>query len=190
MKLISEKELANRLENFTGASFVSIVTETEPKMNVKSRLTKEPNPYIGRVKRVAVRGGMIGADYSNAVQNRRVAEDHPGAMDGQEFRAEALWNGKGEHVNGSKCLARHKGTGALYLVFYPRQDSEGDVVVKESEWLCDGQPIEVSALASYLPPVREGSPRQETERPVAWRTIALENITSITIGGETFTITR
>ena len=190
MKILTENQLADRLSTLTGAAMVSIVTATEPKMNVKSRLTKEPNPYMGRVVRTAVRQGMIGASYENAVQNRRVAEGHEAAMAGETFHAAELWNGKGEHVNGSKALVRHKETNRLYLVFYPRQDAEGAVKVTKDVWLCDGEPIDEKCLKSYLPPRREGAPRQETERPVAWRCIRLESIVSLTGWGDTFTITH
>lgn len=183
-------ELAAFLTAFTGASFVSVETITEPKMLKKHRETGVGNPYLGRVKHYAVRLGMIGAYYENAVQNQRVREEHPAAMAGVAFRAEALWNGAGEHVDGSACLARHRATGKLYLVLYPRQNTEGMVQVRSSEWRCDGQPIDRTELLSYLPPVHEGTERQETERPIAWRTVALENIISITVRGVTYNIVR
>lgn len=186
MKIITESSLASMLETFTGAQFVSVVTETEPKMNKKSRVSKEPNPYLGRVKRMAVRAGMLGASYEKAVTNRRESEEHPEPV----FTAEALWNGKGEHVNGSKCLVRHRETGKLYMVFYPKHDDTGTVKVSESEWLCDGAPIDVAELQPYLPPVSEGSARQETERPVPWRVIGLDGIRSLTMAGETYTVAR
>lgn len=183
-------ELALFLTNFAGASFVSVETVTEPKMVKHHRVTGEVNPFLNRVTRRATRLGMLGAFYENAVQNQRVREEHPAAMRGERFRAEELWNGAGEHVDNSACLARHRRTGKLYLVLYPRQDGEGTVVVQSSEWRVDGQPVEVSTLRPYLAAVREGTERQETERPIAWRTIALENIVSITVRGETFTIVR
>lgn len=181
MKIITAEQLSSLLLSQKGATLVSIMTATEPKMNLKHRETKVANPFLGkRVRRTAIRHGMLGAAYENAVNNRREREGHPEAG---EFKAESLWNGAGEHVEGSKTLVRHKGTGKLYLVFYPHR--EGSVM--QDAWTVDGAEVSVEALAPYLPPV-SGSKRQETETPVLWRTIGLENLVHMQMNGETYMV--
>jgi hypothetical protein len=180
MKTITTSALSALLLDLKGASFVRVVTATEPKMNQKHRVTKVANPFMGkRVLRTASRHGMLGASYENVVQNRRDAEDHPMA-----FRAEALWNGAGEHVEGSKVVVRHRTTGKQYLVFYPHRESS----VMQDAWTVDGTEVAVRELSPYLPPAPQGSGRQEVENPVAWRTIALDNILSLQMNGETYTV--
>jgi hypothetical protein len=182
MKIITTKKLAEMLATFEGASMVGIVTATSPKMNQKHRTTKEPNPFLGKeVLRTAHRLGMLGASYEKAVQNRRENEGHSNP---EGFRAEKLWNGAGEHVEGSKTLVRHKVTGKLYMVFYPSVNPS----VKADAWTVDGEEVAEETLAPFLPPVSEGSKRQETEERIAWRTIALENIRQVVVGGETYTV--
>jgi hypothetical protein len=182
MKIITTDRLIEMLLNYTGASFVTLVTATEPKMNQKHRETKAPNPFLGkRVLRMAERLCMIGASYENAVKNRREREQHPAA---DAFKAESLWNGAGEHVEGSRNLVRHKDTGKLYLVFYPYREGS----VRQDTWTVNGIEVSPEELKPYLPPVSEGSKRQETERPVAWRTVALDNVAGITINGETYMV--
>lgn len=183
---MTEETLAAFLTDFHGASFVSVHTITEPKMNKKHRETRAQNPYFGRITRHAHRLGMIGAVYENVVENQRVRERHPSAMIGERFEAESLWNGAGEHV--SSCLVRHRGSGKLYMVLYPRQDGEGVVQVRSSEWRLDGNVIDHHALLPYLPPVKEGTNRQETERPIAWRVIELSHIETLNVCGETYRI--
>ncbi len=180
-KRITMTELAALLEGFTGASFCTVETATAPDMLAKHRVTKEANPFIGRVTRTAERSGMLGASYERAVNNRRDTEGHS-----EEFRAESMWKGVGEHV--SKALIRHKGTGKLYMVFYPSHNAEGSVTVRESEWFVDGSPLSAEELAPYLPARREGSGRQETERAVPWRVIALENVRALNVGGKRYEI--
>lgn len=181
--LITESELVSMLTEHKGASFVSVTTSTEPKLNKRHRVTRELLPFRS-VRRVAIRQGMLGASYENAVNNRREREGNS-----EEFRAEAMWNGAGEHV--SPCVIRHRSTGKLYMVLYPRQvGPEGSVVVSEDVWMADGHRVSLDTLRGFLPPVHEGAPRQETERPVAWRVIAVENINAITMHGETYTVTR
>lgn len=177
MKTLTETELQALLTDYSG--FVSVATATSPKLNKKHRETKMPCPY-GNVVRTAIRMGLVGASYENAVNNRRESEGHPQAG---EFKAESLWNGAGEHI--SKSLCRHRGTGKVYMVFYPRKDS-----VLTDTWTADGQEVDVAALTPYLPPVSEGSKRQECETPVPWRTIALESVVSVTLRGETFVVSH
>jgi hypothetical protein len=177
MKLMTEVQLAKFLETFKGASFVSVTTETMPRVS---------KSHKGRIKRIAVRPGMIGASYENAVQNRRISEDHVGAMEGVKFDALSLWNGAGEHV--STALVRHRTTGRLYMVLYPKHNTDGDVCVSDSQWMLDGQPVSLEAIKDYLPAHKEGSERQETARPVPWRVIGLDGIVSLTVNGDTYTI--
>jgi len=182
MKIITTKKLAEMLAKFERASMVSVVTATAPKMNQKHRVTKELNPFLGKqVLRTAHRLGLLGASYEKAVQNRRENEGH---ADPEGFRAEKLWNGAGEHVEGSRTLVRHKTTGKLYMVFYPSVRPS----VKVDAWTVDGEEVAEETLAPFLPPVSEGSKRQETEERVAWRTIALENVRQVVVDGETFTV--
>lgn len=179
MKLITTTKFAAMLASHKGSMFVKLVTATEPKMNQKHRETKAPNPFLGkRVLRMAERHGIVGASYENAVDNQRVREGH-----GVVFKAESLWNGAGEHVEGSQALVRHRGTGKLYLVFYPhREDS-----VMQDAWSVDGEEVASDILKPYLAP-STGSKRQETEREIQWRTIALENVAQIQMNGEIYVI--
>lgn len=181
MKLITTHKLAAMLASHKGSTFVRVITATEPKMNQKHRDTRAPNPFLGkRVLRMAERHGIVGASYENAVGNQRAREGHEVA-----FKAESLWNGAGEHVDGSQALVRHTGTGKLYLVFYPhREDS-----VMQDAWTVDGEEVQGDALKPYLP-TPSGSKRQETEREIQWRTIALENVAQIQIGGETYVVSH
>lgn len=178
MKIVTQAQLQSLLSTYSG--FISMVTGTTPKMNLKHRETKAPNPFMdAKVLRTATRLGLVGASYEIAVNNRREEEHH--ALAG-EFKAESLWNGKGEHI--SKSLCRHTETGKVYAVFYPRREN----AVLEDAWTVNGEKVEEEVLSPYLCPVSNGSKRQETKTPVAWRTIALESIISVTLRGETFVV--
>lgn len=193
MKLITETVLVEMLSTFTGASYVNVITKTSPEMVKKNRETKEPNPYLGRIARMAERYGMLGASYERVINNERardaIAREGTDLDDGTpvpEFHAEAMWNGKGEHVNGSKCLLRHKDTGRLYMIFYPARKES----VKEDVWTCDGEEISVELLKPYLPPVRTDSGRQGTEHLVGWRVVAIENVVQLLLKGETYIVSH
>lgn len=182
MNIISSQSLVQLLLSQRGATFATVVTATEPSMTKKNRNTGAANPFLGsRVRRVADRRVMLGASYENAVKNRREREGHDNPS---EFRAESLWNGAGEAVDGSRIVVRHKTTGKLYLVLYPYRDGH----VAQDLWTVNGATIDAQELAPYLSAPSRSSGRQETENPVAWRTVALENVVQMTLNGETLTI--
>jgi hypothetical protein len=174
--MITIEQLKARIAERKGATAVSIVTTTEPKMR------KTGNPYMGRVRRIASRSGMLNANYENSVNRQRAREDHPEAG---EFNANALWNGKGEHI--APSIVRHTVKGEEYLVFFPtRTTDEGKPIANQDLWLLDGQPVEGETLEHIKSFLCEsgGSKRQETEKAIPWRVIKLENVAQVTMGGE------
>ena len=184
MKTITLAALTKMLTEFRGASFITLTTSTTPKLNQRHRDTRALNPYLGKkVQRTATRHVMIGASYEQAVINRRESEGHTAP---ESFKAEALWNGAGRLVEGSKVLVQHQGSGKTYLVFYPYSGAS----ISQDVWSVDGTEVSQDDLAPYLPPVSKGAPRQETQEAVVWRTVELSNIVTITMNQETYLLTR
>jgi hypothetical protein len=180
--MITIAELKAKIAERKGASAVSIVTVTEPKMR------KTDNPYFGRVARIARRSGMVNANYENSVNRQRCREEQPTDENGQveHFNANALWQGKGEYIGPS--IVRHTVKGEEYLVFYPTHtDESGNPIASEDQWLLDGEPVENAETLAHIKsfcPVSEGSGRQETDKKIPWRVIKLENVTQVKMGGE------
>lgn len=174
--MITIEQLKAKVDERKSATAVCIVTQTQPKMR------KTNNPFFGRVTRIASRSGMLNASYENAVNRQRAREDHPEAG---EFNAAALWNGKGEHV--SPAIVRHTGSGEEYLVFYPTRTTEdGKPIANQDLWLLDGQPVDGETLAAIMTFVQAPgeSRKQETDKQISWRTVKLENVKQVTMGGE------
>ena len=174
--MITIEQLKEKVDARKCATAVCIVTDTEPKMR------KTNNPFFGRVRRIASRSGMLNASYENAVNRQRGRENHPEAG---EFNASALWGGKGEHV--SPAIVRHTGSGEEYLVFFPTRTTEdGKPIANQDLWLLDGQPVDGETLAAIMPFVvaPSAAPKQETEKQISWRTVKLENVKQVTMGGE------
>lgn len=184
MKFVSEKQFIEMFqsEDMKGASFVSLVTATTPKLLSKGKKTKQPRPAsLNGLRRHAVRNGMIGANYENVVNNQRAREGNE-----KTFDAHALWNGKGKHVN--PFIVEHVGTSKKYLAFYPKHD-DGDVKVSQSSWFVGVNEVNIEDIAEFLPEPSVSS-RQETETNIPWRVVAIDSILSMKINGETFMIAR
>ena len=188
-----------------GATFATFVAETIPDMNSTG------NPYIegkGKnqvcfVRHLAERNVVMGGSYEQAVNNERLREGKPLDEDGflPWFKAEALWRGKGRHLEGQlgKFVAYHVESLAHYLVYILRTDKEGEVISTREEMYFDsrtGKVIDKSLLLPFMP-IKAPSKKQEVgegenqvKREVYPRTLKMENLMSITMDGEVFELTH
>lgn len=138
MAAITIEELTAKVAEQESATFVSITTETVPKMR------KTDNPYFGRVTRRAVRSGMFAASYESCVNRQRMREAGENEVV-EHFNAGQLWNGKGEHV--APAIVRHTEKNELYFAFYPtRTTAEGHPIANEDIWTLDGEPVNDPAI--------------------------------------------
>jgi hypothetical protein len=187
MKTITDNQLIEHLTSFRGASWVSVITRTIPKMVVKHRETREPNPYLDKVFHVCTRHGMIGADYQNVVRNRREKENHPEA---QAFEAEEIWQGYGSHA--TRIIIQHLKSKKLYLSFYPRITPAGEHVITDSKYISSVENIEIdkNLLEPYFVSHGTAIKKQEVSQAVLWNTIFIGNIVEISMAGEQYIIIR
>jgi hypothetical protein len=130
---------------------------------------------------------MTGVSYESSVNNQRAREESE-----TDFEAFPLWGGKGVHLN--KFLAVHPDKGTKYLKIMPTAIAhENEFAVRAKTMfryvgtktaLSD---IELSILKQFEP-AKSVSSRQETEKPVFWQTIQLDNILQLRFGGECYEI--
>ena len=82
MKLITTDQLREKLANLKSCTAVAIETETIPRFN-KTGTDETPNagepfPFEkGDISKLSVVSGLIGASYSNSVNNQKGREDKP-----------------------------------------------------------------------------------------------------------------
>jgi len=166
--------------NQNTATIATLETETIPDMVKKNRVTKEPNPWIGRVKKQSRVNGIVGAwNYSNAVNNQRVRESDAETVAEveaiPEFTAEPRsW---GERLPNTG-LVKH---GENYYVEIKVQRAI------ETTYMVDGQPAtseELSDIKQYLPQKKEGT-RQNVENPIILRDYNVGSIKAVKINGQT-----
>jgi hypothetical protein len=171
-----------------GAKMIGVISRTLPPMNVKSRITKEPNPFLPEgVIRIAHRTVCIGASFEAAVNRQRLSEADP--MDEIEyFHAGQLWGGKGEHA--SAYTVRHKPSGKLYFAYRPSQDRvTGFPTTISDQWTSakTGEVLNHEDLKQYLKPPSKAR-NQEVDRPVPWRTLTLSNVQELFFAKHRFII--
>lgn len=156
-------------------SIINLRTKTDVKMNKKSRVDGTPNPFTKGVSKIASRNCIIGADYSNAVNNQLARENKVG-----DFEPEQLWRGKGRRI--SKFTVEHTESHDEYLAILPKTDSENCNVTK-SVYIdnATGLEIEYNSIANFMPPIKEND-NQGADKPVHWQVIKLENIIGLKCG--------
>jgi hypothetical protein len=153
---ISPAELLMRLSDLKGAKIVTLTMRTSVKLLKKSRADKTPCPY-GEITKRSVCQVMLGTDYENGVNNRRVKEQPQTAT---QFEAAA-------HQWATRCEKPVLSQNAAGTQTYANVR-----VLKtfEVSYFEDGQPIakEDIDLENYGPKRSESS-RQDVSDPVVWR---------------------
>ena len=169
MDMMTEMELKRMMENRKGATMVTIYTDTAPDMR------KTGNPYMG-ARKLTVINGVIGYIYDNAIINRAAKE------------GVTLTGGSKPHPWGdmteNHTLRINRKTGEAYLSLMCRN-------VISVKYVFNGVEITKDKLAPWLSEKSEGSSTQAdlTEKIIV-RDYKLANITAITIGGVTYTVSH
>lgn len=167
--LADANEIFNGMIALRGATFVSIIAATEPKMR------KTGNPYVGVAHKVAVVNGQVNFDYDHAVENARVKEgsDPDDWTKGQSWHEPVLADGR------FTPFCRHKKDGTYYLRI--RRQSGSSTIIDRNT----GQDI-----GEAVKPFLQVSSRdnQGLSKPVEFLTYGLSSIKAATFGGKTFVV--
>jgi len=161
MKAITQPELLATLDGIKGATFATIVTETD------ARLKKTGNPF-GPVRKVSRVNVTLGFQYASAVNRQRTRE-------GSEADFESAPRQWGERV--TPMLVEHKGR--TYL------ETKVENVYSTEYYTTDGRKLSREDVAPFLPS-RSGSSRQKTEKEIVVRDYAIDSIRSLAMKGEEF----
>jgi len=165
MRTLSAADLAKLLSGIKGATFATIVTNTDARV-------KAACPFGRNVRKVSRVNVTLGFQYENAVNRQREREDSE-----PDFKAEPRkW---GERVPGT-FLVRHD-SGKLYL------ETKVERSLGHEYRDAAGNLIPADAIAPYLP-TKSGSGRQEVEKTILVRDYALDSIKGLTIKGEDFVV--
>lgn len=169
MQTISKAELVEKLAAIRGATFATIVAETD------ARLRKTGNPFTGVVKvsRVSV---TLNSIYENSVNRQREREGNT-----EVFEAEPrAWGVRMVRDDGTVApIVEHKGK---YYVEAKVEKSLG------YEYIHNGEILDEDKIVQFLPKKSSGGERQEVEKPVILRDYSVDSIREIRFGGELYIV--
>lgn len=160
MKAITQAQLVALLGEIKGATFATLVTETD------ARLKKTGNPF-GPVRKVSRVNVCLGFQYEAAVNRQRTREESKADFEAKPRQ----W---GERIAGT-MLVSHKDR--LYLETKVER-SLGCTYVDAS-----GNELSAEDVAPFLPK-RSKSTRQKTEKEILVRDYALDSLRSLRFAGE------
>lgn len=168
-KFITTHELQNIINGIPSHRFITVTTETEPKMN------KRGNPYFGNIMKRTTANVSVNFDYENAVNNRQ--EKQTGE---RNFTAkERVWGGKVDNKTVSKVEAN--GDVKQYIALgYKSKPSSVEYFLKDS-----GETIHVDNIRMYFvsrPTSAQVAEKQGVEEgtEVVYRNVKMGNVKEIT----------
>jgi len=186
-------ELIEVMDAHKGAVIVTMVSETEPKMLVKSRSTGEPTAsrFPQGVRRMAYGRFMFGNDHQGNVRAERGREGHADPMG---YVVQGLWvskahpEGAGRHYNRFLVIHVDK-PGKFFFRCRPDSDEHGHPIKIRSEWFAGDAQLtddEFAELQADYLPAQGKSKKQEVEKEIPYRTYECDNVLSVTMGGITY----
>lgn len=179
---VTVTELANILANTEATTPITLIADTEVKMNKFLRGDRmQKNSYYGKVRKLQESNVFVNVDYTKAVNKRLTKEGKEADFVAQE----RTW---GERVGNSPIISRRLKSGIVkyYLEasFVTNNKPKVEYTLVE-----DGveTPIDKSILEGYLP-AQSTSNSQGLDNELAIRTFGLENIKEIRMNKKIYVV--
>lgn len=174
---IDRDGLVNLLDNYPRHSFVSIESETIPKVK-KTGFLESIGCSPDNVRKVSQFVAMIGLDYVNVIKNRLTKEGK--TLD--EYKSGETWH---EAVPGTKNLRKHKTNGEIYAwVFCVANNMPTSAYYNMSTGLM----IDKETIKPFLTESKPTNQGLTEGNEVIPRTYKLSSIRKITIDKETYLV--
>jgi len=181
-KFISLSQFAYLLSTITGSSFAQAISETEPKLNKKSRVTGLPIPFA-KVVNCRNLNLQLNYNYENQVNNKSLKE-------GIEPEFEATAHAWAKRVSGA--LASHKDYNTIGLdilsldvtkLYMPYVKNRVD----SQTFIADGKEIAKDILNDFFPP-KGNYENQPQEKKVLVEYMKLTSIKEFSYNGTEYKI--
>ena len=214
---VTEQQIIEKLLELKGATPLSFVAQTDPRLNKTSRKDKSANPWLGHVVKVAKVNGM-GLFFYDAGVLRRLEKE---GKSSDEFRKGQAYHMPILTADGKlTALAIHKADAAAVVgwadIVRNKDNSISSVKSTPNTFIvddmADGQryyvrfmlkaaiaseyvdtrtddAVEYDTLAEYLPPKNDYE-NQGLDDPLKFLTYGIGGMQSMTFGGQTYIVRR
>ena len=155
-------------------TYASMTLTTEPKLNVKDRITKEPRPFQKLVKVQKFVNALLGAEYESRVLKQRERENVEGEFTADKASGRTRINALLSHKDGD--------TNQLYLSVYIDKATFKHTTYHDE----NGNQYTWEQVQNFLPLPKTGNDKQGLEHEIKVIAPKLESITEITTFGNTY----
>ena len=173
MKTVSIANFVETFKDYPLTRFGSVQTRKVEETLKKNRVTGEPVP-AGCVTSTCRYNPAIGADYQQAVNNRREREGND-----PTFKSASL--PYGEWVGNGGTIIKSDTTGFQLRLTLTSANTP------KKQWYFNGEPVERDTIADILPPVKKVyADKQGLENPILVCNVRLTTVTHLKIDGEDY----
>jgi hypothetical protein len=176
---VTESELVSIVkenEDRNPVPFMSVTTDTESKLLLKSKEDGSINPYYGKVRKVTKRTYRLLTDYQKRVHNNRKKE----GLNPTEFETEEI---KGRVKVSKSVYTNHDGTEKYLGLEWFKE------IKPQTKYFVEGREISVKDIEKFFPQKTE-STKQGIENKVNIITPKFSNIVSIRLNGFEYVQTK
>ena len=180
--VVTEEELKNILLARKGSAFVSFIARydmsAKGKMNKGGRAGVPVNPWFGNLFKISESRGSVTFNYEEGVARRLEAE----GKDASEHHKGETWHRPILNAQGGYTpLCCHKDDESRVYLRY-RQDGIMSSRYEDK----DGNPVEKSAVETWLPDKSGSYANQGLDNTLNMQTITLSNIVQLKLDHETY----
>lgn len=170
MKVINKVDFVKMFDEKKGAIMLAVSLETVPSMR------KTDNPYINGTTKTVSLSGITGFDYENVVNMQLMREGKEPIFDANPLP----W---GKHDNAYIISNLDKKTGKTKFYVQMKVQGSSDPVYRHN-----GEYIEKVVLEPFLPKRTMSATQEDVEldKEVVVRTVSVDNIKTVRMGGEEF----
>jgi hypothetical protein len=180
---ITSNDLKVMLLNLRGATFATFTAETEPKLLVKNRKTKEPRPYE-TISKVQTINCTVNFHYDEGVLRRLEKE----GKSPEDFRRGESWHEPIIINDRLTPFCQHKQTGEWYLrVMYRSHVGSSRYFTVDQNG--NNRELSYGEVEDYLP-VEKHYENQGLEIPLVFLTFKLSGIKKMAIAGQSFNVSE
>ncbi len=168
IRQITHAQMIAMMAALRGATFVTFEARTVPDLYVRHPQTREMNPFLGNIVKIAQVNGTINFIYENAVNRQRTREE-------LEADFEAMPRQWGRRIVGTP-LVEHKGNHYLEV--------KVERSITHYYTTLDGAPLPTEQVERFRKPT--GRSRQGVEREIILRDYGIHNIVEMRMQSEQY----
>ena len=174
---VTVNQLVTILKNLPNSigSLAHIKQVTEPKLLMKDRVTKEPNPFT-KVLKISTLSILVSTDYAKGVENQLVKEGKDRNEYNRGVNTMPLNFTNSQNTFVGEFIDSQGVNKGFVIQYRPHEKSHA-----KTHYIVDNERVMLKSELPDILPISQPAKNQGTEREVLWRKLYVKNIKRINI---------